>query len=223
MDHDPVGQRELRDEQRHGARAEDQQRVARPERRRLDGAQGAAGRLDHRPRRRADAVRQGAQRRDRHRQLLREGAGPPAADADLEAVFADVLPPGAAAVAVAAAEHGVTGDPLARPGRIDPVPDRGHGAAPFVAEPHRVRRVALVQVGHVAGEELDVGPAYAGPLDVHHHLAGCGHRWLDLGHGELARAGEYERSHAPPSRPGGPAGSGPHAGRCDPNVIVQTR
>jgi hypothetical protein len=57
-----------------------------------------------------------------------------------------------------------------------------------------------MQVRHVAGEKLDVGPAHPGTFDVHHDLAGLGHGRLDLGHGELARAGEYERPHAPPSR-----------------------
>ncbi len=185
----------------------------------LDGPQGAAGRLDHRPGHRADAVRQSAQRRDRHRQLLRQGAGPAAADADLGTVLADVLPPGAAPGAVAAAEHGVAGDPLPYPGRVGPVPDRGHGAAPFVPEPHRVRRVALMQVGHVAGEELNVGPAYPGPLDVHHHLAGRGYRRLDLGHGEVARAGEYERSHAPPFRVRAAA---PAKVACAPDAAILT-
>ena len=81
-----------------------------------------------------------------------------------------------------------------------------------------------MQVGHVAGEELDVGPAYAGPLDIHHHLAGCGRRRLNLGHGELARAGEYATlsCSALPYLGGGVSGSRPRTGRCDPNVIVQT-
>ena len=94
MDHGPVGQRELRDEQRDRACTEDEQRVARLQGGGLDGAQGAACLApNHGPRRRADGVRQRAQRGDRHRQLLGQGAGPPAAHADLEAILADVLPP----------------------------------------------------------------------------------------------------------------------------------
>ena len=84
-----------------------------------------------------------------------------------------MLPAAAAAVTAAAAEHGVAGDPLARPGRIHPGADRGDGTAPFVTEPYRVRRVALMQVRHVAGEKLDVGTAHPGAFDVHHDLAGA--------------------------------------------------
>ena len=200
MDHGPVRQRELRHEQGDRARAQDQEGVARLQGGGLNGPQGTAGRLDHRPGGRADAVRQHAQRRDRHRHLLRQGAGPAAPDTDLEAFLADVLPPGAAAATAAAAEHGVAGDPLACPRRIHPGPDRRHGTAPLVTEPNRVRRVALMQVRHVAGEKLDVGPAHPGAFNVHHDLAGRGDGRLDLGHRELARAGEYERPHAPPSR-----------------------
>ena len=50
-------------------------------------------------------------------------------------------------------------------------PDRGHRAAPLVTGPHREARVALVQVGHLPGEELDVGAAYADPLDRDDRLA----------------------------------------------------
>jgi hypothetical protein len=57
-----------------------------------------------------------------------------------------------------------------------------------------------MQVRHVAGEKLDVGPAHPGAFNVHHDLAGPGGGRLDLGYRELARAGEYERPHAPPSR-----------------------
>ena len=60
--------------------------------------------------------------------------------------------------------------------------DRGHPAGPLVAQPHRVAGVALVQVGHLAGEELDVGAADADPLDVHHHLAGRSDRRCDVLH-----------------------------------------
>jgi hypothetical protein len=63
-----------------------------------------------------------------------------------------------------------------------------------------------MQVRHVAGEKLDVGPAHPGAFDVHHDLAGRGHGRLDLGHGELARAGEYERPHARPPGSGGGRG-----------------
>ena len=57
------------------------------------------------------------------------------------------------------------------PRRIDALPHLGDHARPLVAEAHRVRRVALVEVGHLAGEELDVGAADADPFDVDDRLA----------------------------------------------------
>ena len=54
---------------------------------------------------------------------------------------ADVVPAGQAPAALAAAQHGVAGDPPAEPRRVDARPDRRHRAAPLVAEPHRVARL----------------------------------------------------------------------------------
>ena len=105
------------------------------------GAQGVAARLDQgaercrRPRRAARAARSPG------RPAARPGRpGQSAPDADLEPVRADVLPPGPAPAAVPAAQHGVARDPPAEPGRVDAGADRGHRAAPLVAEPHRVTR-----------------------------------------------------------------------------------
>jgi hypothetical protein len=92
-----------------------------------------------------------------------------------------MVPPAAATLAPAAAQHGVAGDPAAEPRPVGVVAHRGDGPAPFVARAHRVPGVALSQVGHLAGEELDVGAAHAGPLDVDHGLAGRGHRVRDIG------------------------------------------
>ena len=136
------------------------------------------------------------QRGDRHGQLLGQRAGEAAADADLAAVLAHVVPAVPAALAPAAAEHGVAGDAPAQPARIDAVADRADRPAPLVPEPHRVRGVALLQVSHLAGEELDVGAAHADPLDVDDHLPRPRPRVLDLGDLAPARAGDHERSHA---------------------------
>ena len=80
------------------------------------------------------------------RTLGGEGARPAVADADLEPVRAQVLPPAEAPFAVATAEHGVPGDPLAEPGRVGARPERGHGAAPLMTDPDRIRGLAGVQV-----------------------------------------------------------------------------
>jgi hypothetical protein len=101
-----------------------------------------------------------------------------------------------AALAGAAAEHGIAGHPAAEPGRIDLRADLGDDAAPLVADADRVGGLAAVQVGHRAGEELRVRAADPGALDVDDDLArawfgGC--HVLDLG---LARAGDDEGAHA---------------------------
>ena len=130
-----------------------------------------------------------------HEQLLGEGSGPVAADPDLVAVRAHVLAAAAAQPAVSAAEHRVAGDPSSEPARVDAVADRAHDAHPLVAEPQREVRVTLVQVGHLAGEELDVGAADADAMDVDDDLPGPRDRRLDLEHGRLVRCRDDERPH----------------------------
>jgi len=49
-----------------------------------------------------------------------------------------------------------------------------------VADAHREVRVPLVEVGHLAGVELDVGAAHAGPLHVHHDVTSGSDRRLDI-------------------------------------------
>ena len=49
---------------------------------------------------------------------------------------------------------------------LDAVADRRDRAHPFVTEAHRETRVTVVQVGHVAPEEIDVGATHANPLDI---------------------------------------------------------
>ena len=123
------------------------------------------------------------QRRDGDQQLLGEGTWPAAADADLEAVRADVLTP--------VGQRGQLPQPsivspvTRRPSHaaspsLDPAPSATTEPAPLVAEPHRVGRMPLVQVGHLAGEELDVGAAHAHALDFHDHLSRPGDGRRDL-------------------------------------------
>lgn len=82
--------------------------------------------------------------------------GRPPADADLLPILAGVLPTSAAASAGPVPEHGVADDPAADLGRVDPGTDLRDPAAPFVPEPDRVGGVALMQMRHLAGEELDI-------------------------------------------------------------------
>src|SRR3954447_5595210 len=133
-------------------------------------------------------------------ELLGERPGPTAADADLLAVLAHVLPPPAAAPADLVAEHRVAHDPLAEPGGIDAVADRGDPAAPLVPRPQGIGGVARLQVGQLPGEQLDVRAAHADPLDVDDHLPGDCHRNGHLLHRTLPRPGQHEGPHRRPAQ-----------------------
>ena len=56
-----------------------------------------------------------------------------------------------------------------------------------MADPHREVRVPLMEVGHLAGVELDIGAADTGPLHVDDDLARCCGRRVDLLHARLVR------------------------------------
>jgi hypothetical protein len=192
---DAVGPPEHGGEQADRAGAEDQQPFAGGELDGLDAAQRVAAGLDHRAAGGVHGVRQGVQVRGRHRDPLGERPGQAVADAQLVALLADVVAALAAPAAVTATDHRVPGHPPAPPGGVDARSHRADPAAPLVAGAQRVRRGAGVQVAHVAGEQLDVGAADAGPLDVHHHLpAGRGRR-VHLPHFRLAGAGEDQGAH----------------------------
>lgn len=53
----------------------------------------------------------------------------------------------------------------------------------------------LVQVGHDAREELDVGAAHANSVDVDDNLASACHRVFNVVDGALMRSGDHERFH----------------------------
>ncbi len=82
------------------------------------------------------------------------------------AIRADVVVAGAAVLAPAAAEHRVTRDPLAEPDLVGGVADGADASGPFVPGAQWEMRVALLDVGHLAGVQLDVGSADADSLDV---------------------------------------------------------
>ena len=159
------------------------------------GAQRVAAGFDERARRVVDAVRKAPQCPYRHEQLFRERAVPATANADLVAVGAHVLTSVEAAVAGAAADHRVSGHPSAQPLGGYVGTDSCDHTGPLVAEPQGVAGLAGVQVAHLAGEELHVGATDPDPVDVDHHLAGAGHRWIDVGHGGLVGSGQDEGAH----------------------------
>ena len=186
---------EHRDQQPDRPRAQDEHPVVRAQPGSLGRAEGVAARLDQGAERGVDRGGQGVQRGDGHGELFGERTGAPAADAQLLPGFADMLVSAPAAAAGAAAEHGVAGDPAADPGRVNPLAGRRDGPGPLVAEPDRELGVAVVEVGHLAGEELDIGPAHPGPLDVDDGLAGPRDGRGDLLDAGLPRGGDHEGPH----------------------------
>ncbi len=93
-----------------------------------------------------------------------------------------MLVPTEAPTAHSTAEHGVPGDAAAEPGGVDAVADLGDRPHPFVTDPHRVGRDAIMEVLHLAGEELHIGAADPGAVNVDDHIAGGGDRALHLPH-----------------------------------------
>jgi hypothetical protein len=152
------------------------------------------------PQHRPDRVGQRLQRGHRYGQLRGERPWPAAADADLEPVGAHVLSPAGAPGAAAAAEHGVARDPAAEPGVRHSLTGGADPPGPFVPDPQRVGGLAGVQVGHRAGEELDVGAAEPGALDIDDDLARACLGRVDVMHPGFARSGDDERAHASAGR-----------------------
>ena len=167
---------------------------------RLHGGRGhrterVAGRLDERAAGGVDGRRKRMEEPHRHSQLLGEGAGPAAPDADLESVPAEVRPAAHAAFTRPAAEHRVAGHAAAAPARVDAVAQRDDRARPLVSDADRVHGFAAVEAGHLAGEEFRVRAAHAGALDVDHHVAGSRSWRLDVRNLPAAGSGDDERSH----------------------------
>jgi len=100
-----------------------------------------------------------------------------------------------APLAVPAAEHRVARHSASYPRRIHALSGRGDDARPLVAATDRVFSLTRVQVGHLAGVELDVGAADAHPLDVDDAFVRPGFRAGDLAHLRSAGSGDDERTH----------------------------
>ena len=100
-----------------------------------------------------------------------------------------------AAPAPAAADHRVAGDAPAQPAGVHTGPERGDHAGPLVSRPQRVRRRAVVQVAHLAVEQLRVSTTEADALDVDDDLPGRRDRGRDVLHLGLVRPGEDQRPH----------------------------
>ena len=62
-------------------------------------------------------------------------------------------------------------------------------------DPHGVLRLTGMQVAHLAGEELHVGTADTGPLDVDHDLTGTWHGRRDVPDIGLPWPGDDESTH----------------------------
>jgi hypothetical protein len=147
------------------------------------GTQCVAARLDESPGAVVHRVREPVEAAGRNEELLGQGTRPPR-DADLAAIGTHVMTPGRAPSAAAAAEHGVAGDPRADPALVDVRTDGGHCAAPFVTRAQRETRLALLEIGQLPGEKLDIGAADSHPVNIDHHLARTGNR-----HGDALNAG----------------------------------
>ena len=139
-----------------------------------DGAQRVAARLDQRAERGVDRV--GQRRAATSTGTASCSASAPGRPPRMPtscAVVADVLAPAHGSGGSApqpSIVSPVTRRPIQR--RVDAVAD-GATTVPHHSCPRRIgyARVPVVQVRHLAGEELDVGAAHADPLDVDDDLA----------------------------------------------------
>jgi hypothetical protein len=189
------GTREERTQQADGAGAQDEHAIAprqgggpdRPQRVRAGLDQGAGHRVDR--------VGQGMQSAGRDRQLIGERSGPATADADLRPVLAEVLAAAQAAVTAPTPEHRVARRSAADPALVHALAHGRDGPPPLVSQAHGVASVALVEVCHVAREELDVRAAQPDAFDVHHDLTRQGDRRWDVLHGARSWSADDERPH----------------------------
>src|SRR4029079_12352897 len=116
-------------------------------------------------------------------------------DPHLEAIRAEMLASRAAAFAPAAPQHGVAGHPPPEPRRVDALADRGDRAGPFVPDPDRIGGLTGGEVGHLAREELDVGPADPDALDLYDARARSARRHFDRPDLGRARTRDHECPH----------------------------
>ena len=194
----PTGPGELGHQQADRAGTQHQHPVAGTERGRLQRPPGVATWFDHRPGGVVDGVREPQECADGDASCSASAPGKAPRIPSSQRVVADVVPSGRAAAAVPAAQHRVAGDPPSDPGPVDAGAHRRHRAAPLVPEPHRVSGVALVQVCHLAGEELDVGAADTRPGRRRRPLGpGAGRGGVDLLHLSPA-PGRSPRKLSPP-------------------------
>ena len=135
---DSLGAEELGGQQTDRAWSDDKGAIAGLEPRSPCRPQGVAAWLDHRSGDGVDSIGQRVERRGGDRQLLGKRAWEAAADADLVPLRAQVLPSVTTAIAVAAAEHRVSGDRAPDPAAVHAVADRRHGPAPLMAWAQRV-------------------------------------------------------------------------------------
>src|ERR1700677_2073242 len=124
-----------------------------------------------------------------------QAAGPAVGDPDFLPARTDVLLTATAPPAGAVAEHGVAHDPAADPAGIDAGTDGRHPACPLVTESHRIGRMPVVQVGHLAGKELHVGAADSDALHIDDGFTGRGDWCRDLLDRVLPGPGQHERPH----------------------------
>ena len=129
--------------------------------------------------------------------LLGQRTRSPVADPDFIAVVAHVLMPSLTPAAGAIAHHHIAHHAAADPRSVDPVANGGDGARPLMTEAHWIGRMPGVEIGHLAGEELDVGAADSHPFDVDDDLASAGHRCRHVMYRTLFRRGQDVRTHGP--------------------------
>ncbi len=108
--------------------------------------------------------------------LLGQRTRSPVPDPDFITVVAHVLMPPLTPAAGAIAHHHVTHDAAADPRGVHAFANGGDGAGPLMTEAHRIRRMPRVEIGHLAGEELDIGAADSNPIDVDDDLPRAGYR-----------------------------------------------
>jgi hypothetical protein len=129
--------------------------------------------------------------------LLGQRTRSPVPDPDFIAVVAHVLMPPLAPAAAAIAHHHVAHDAATDPRGVHALADGCHHARPLMTEAHRIGRMPRVEIGHLAGEELNIGAADSNPFDMDDDLARAGRRCRHILHRTLFRRSQDIRAHDP--------------------------